>query len=258
MSNLQSRRNEFSQRLLGLVLKPNMTILDIGCGTGELSFLANEILNRQCNIIGIDMNENSIFVAKQNCQDNHITNIQFLCMNVDELTKLNTSVDAIIARRVLMYLPNPMQTLQQLYAILNTNGVIALQETDALLNQLPQNLPLNEHAMRLAWKTVSAENGDIHIGRKLYQMLAQTGFNIQEHFCETTIKTAQTISDLAWLVGVMRDRMESFGLLKDNSPILSALNNNTLAQVLSDELTNSENGIFLQDMAFGIVAKKDE
>lgn len=258
MSNLQSRRNEFSQRLLALVLKPNMTILDIGCGTGELSFLANEILNRQCNIIGIDMNENSISVAKQNCQDNHITNIQFLCMNVDELTKLNTSVDAIIARRVLMYLPNPMQTLQQLYAILNTNGVIALQETDALLNQLPQNLPLNEHAMRLAWKTVSAENGDIHIGRKLYQMFAQTGFNIQEHFCEATIKTAQTISDLAWLVGVMRDRMESFGLLKDNSPILSALNNNTLAQVLSDELTNSENGIFLQDMAFGIVAKKDE
>lgn len=97
-------------------------------------------------------------------------------------------------------------------------------------------MPLNEQAIGLAWKTVSAENGDIRIGRKLYQLLTQTGFDIKEHFCEATIKTADTISDLAWLIGVMRKRMESFGLLKDNSPILSALNNNTLAEQLANEL----------------------
>ncbi len=68
MSNLQSRRNEFSQRLLGLALEPNMTILDIGCGTGELSFLANSILNNQCNIIGIDINKKAIGTATQYCQ----------------------------------------------------------------------------------------------------------------------------------------------------------------------------------------------
>ena len=54
----------------------------------------------------------------------------------------------------------------------------------------------------------------------------------------------------------MRERMEHFGLLKDDSPILNALNDNTLAEKLADELKNSENGIFLQDMAFGVVAKK--
>lgn len=258
MSNLQSRRNEFSQRLLGLALKPNMAILDIGCGTGELSFLANSILNNQCNIVGIDINKKAIETATQYCQDNHITNIQFLCMDIDELATLNTAFDAIMARRVLMYLPNPMQTLQKLSVILNTGGVIALQETDAIFDELPQHLPLNEQAIGLAWKTVSAENGDIRIGRKLYQLLTQTGFDIKEHFCEATIKTADTISDLAWLIGVMRERMESFGLLKDNSPILSALNNNTLAEQLANELKNSESGIFLQDMAFGIVTTKDK
>ena len=193
MSNLQSRRNEFSQRLLNLALKPNMTILDIGCGIGELSFLANDILNSQCNIIGIDINEKAVAAANQYCQDNQIANLQFLCMNIDELAKLNTSFDAIMARRVLMYLPNPRQTLQNLSALLNTDGVIDLQETDAIFDELPQHLPLNEQAIGLAWQTVLAENGDIRIGRKLYQLLTQTGFDIKEHFCEATIKTKDSI-----------------------------------------------------------------
>lgn len=255
LAGLASRRNQLSERLLKLALKPNMSILDVGCGVGEMSFLANDILHNQCTIIGIDKQAQAIASANQQALAKGLDNVQFVCMDVDDVVQLGRCFDAVMARRVLMYVPKPKHTLQALSAVLKPDGVLALQEADAILTEVAQNLPLNEQVMSLVWQTVQAEGGDVHIGRKLFALLEQNGFVMVKQICEATVQTHKTCLDLAYLVAMMRERMAYFGLLDAHPNLVQALANDTLAEQLSCELKQQDD-VLLGDVNFALLGKK--
>ncbi len=56
-------REDFSKTLLKKALQPGMRVMDIGCGSGELTRLAADIVGKEGDVVGIDINEQLLWQA---------------------------------------------------------------------------------------------------------------------------------------------------------------------------------------------------
>jgi ubiquinone/menaquinone biosynthesis C-methylase UbiE len=114
-------------RLAGI--KSGMRVLDIGCGAGDVSFLARSLVGPEGAVIGVDRASEAIAIAQHRAQKIELSNVQFIATELDKLT-LDKPVDALIGRLVLMYFPKPAVVLRQLLSFVKPGGIVAFQELD--------------------------------------------------------------------------------------------------------------------------------
>jgi 2-polyprenyl-3-methyl-5-hydroxy-6-metoxy-1,4-benzoquinol methylase len=85
---------------------PGMRVLDIGCGTGDVSFLAARRVGPTGMVLGIDRAPEAVELAQRRARQAGLTNVSFAVHDLSDLT-LTAPVDALIGRLVLMYLGDP-------------------------------------------------------------------------------------------------------------------------------------------------------
>lgn len=73
----------YAAAVKGLALGPDMAALDLGCGTGSLSFALAEQSSPQCRIYGLDLAENQIARA-QSRQKDYPNDLHFSVASMDE------------------------------------------------------------------------------------------------------------------------------------------------------------------------------
>ena len=101
-----------------------MTILDVGCGSG-MKALVLAICNPGAKVIGIDFSEKSIDLARKRAELNDLSDaVEFHTLGIEELATLNTSFDYINCDEVLYLLPDPTAALRWMKAALNPEGII--------------------------------------------------------------------------------------------------------------------------------------
>jgi ubiquinone/menaquinone biosynthesis C-methylase UbiE len=79
-----------------------MRILDVGCGSGDVSFLASELVGPSGWVIGADQAISAVQRATERAQARQIGNVQFFEGDPTEM-HFDRPFDAIIGRFVLMY-----------------------------------------------------------------------------------------------------------------------------------------------------------
>jgi ubiquinone/menaquinone biosynthesis C-methylase UbiE len=117
---------EHALRLAGL--RPGMRVLDVGCGPGDVSFVAARLVGPQGSVLGIDAAD-IIELARARAAEHGVTSVRFEQTTVGDLA-LDEPVDAVIGRLILMHLPDPVATLRQLAGLVRPGGVIAFSEFD--------------------------------------------------------------------------------------------------------------------------------
>jgi len=104
-------------------LSGNLSILEIGCGTGEMAiWLAQHFPDAK--VLATDINTEQLAIARETAQKNNISNIEFRLCNVVDLPVLQQSFDLIYGRWVLEYIENPQAIIQTIFNLLNPNGVM--------------------------------------------------------------------------------------------------------------------------------------
>lgn len=98
-------------------------ILDAGCGSGYKSLVLAEA-NPGAKIVGVDISEKSIELARQRLQYHGFDNTEFYVASIEDLPKLGLSFDYINCDEVLYLLPNPSVGLQAMKSVLNPDGLI--------------------------------------------------------------------------------------------------------------------------------------
>jgi trans-aconitate methyltransferase len=93
-------------------------ILDLGCGTGDLT---NEIFLSQANVIGVDSSHEMIMTAKSKFPE-----IEFYQMDARHL-KFDFQFDAIFSNAVLHWIPEKEMVIKGMYSVLKENGRIVLE-----------------------------------------------------------------------------------------------------------------------------------
>ena len=106
-----------------------MKVLDIGSGAGDVAMAAAELVGSEGEVVGVDMNPEIIETAHARAQAAGLSNIQFMAGDAQTLN-LPNDFDALIGRLVLMYLPDPVETLKQLATHLRPGGIVAFQEVE--------------------------------------------------------------------------------------------------------------------------------
>lgn len=108
---------------------PGMRVLDLGCGTGDVSFLTARLVGPEGEVVGVDAAAEATGAASRRAAGAGLTNVHFVTEDLRTFTP-DRPFDAVVGRLVLMYLPDPAAALRRLAGHLTPGGVVAFQEMD--------------------------------------------------------------------------------------------------------------------------------
>jgi ubiquinone/menaquinone biosynthesis C-methylase UbiE len=103
-----------------------LTVLDLGCGTGYLSNLIAEKLGDNGKIIGVDPNSERIKIAKELYGNNK--NVEFII--ADDQTFPEGEYDAVYCGDVIHWIENKQPTFKRIYDNLKPGGYFAFTSYD--------------------------------------------------------------------------------------------------------------------------------
>ena len=105
-----------------------MRVLDIGCGSGDVTRLAAELVGPSGSVLGIDMDAESVQSARARAAQLGVGNVAFEEGEAGSFAEPGT-FDALTARFFLMHQPSPAQTLAEAARALRPGGVIMMLES---------------------------------------------------------------------------------------------------------------------------------
>lgn len=239
--------DNFTTRLLiNAGVSTGMRVLDVGCGTGDLAFLAAGLVGPCGEVIGIDQDDRPLNVAQSRASAYQRGTPSFMQGELLALPKSLGFFDAIVGRRVLMYQTNAIAVITALSAHLAPGGVMVFQEHDTTM--APASLDsfvLHKQAQGWIREMIAREGADLHIGFNLHNIFTKAGLGVGGLHAECIVQTPDAAYGLGDIVQACLPRILALGVASSDEVGMS-----TLHQRLDEERTQSE-GIYIGDVMFG-------
>ena len=228
---------------------PGMRVLDVGCGNGDLSRFVARLVGPDGEVIAIDRSPEALAMSQTADEGPQAAPIHYRQADLADALPDLGRFDAIVGRRVLMYLPDTIATLARLAALAKPGAIMAFQEHGrAGLPAGLGELPLHRRLYGWLWDTVAAEGGDTGLALRLADLLQAAGHRIEVVRSEGVLLQAGEPSFLPTLAGAMLPRMVERGVASTEEVGLD-----TLAQRLREE-HGAVGGMIVWDLAFLVSA----
>lgn len=185
-------------------LAAGMTVLDVGCGPGDVMLTAAALVGPTGHIIGVDADPAIIALAQERIAAQGLTNVTFLTGPLESIV-LDTTVDAIVGRKILIHLPHPGLVLQRLVAYLRPGGVVAFVENDFADEPIAAP-PVPLLADYLRWcREVTLRSGlNPATGRNLHHILLEAGLRAPEQRLECRFFSGRESPEYELAAAVLR------------------------------------------------------
>ncbi|WP_310489918.1 methyltransferase domain-containing protein [Chamaesiphon sp. VAR_69_metabat_338] len=235
--------NRFGRRTIELAdLQPGMRVLDVCCGTGASAIPAAVKVGTTGSVLGVDLAESLLKLARTKAQQQGLANIEFQCADFSNLGLPSASFDAIVCVFGIFFLPNMEAAVAELWRMLRPGGTLAIASWGARVF---------EPANRTFWDAIQSERPDLYkqytpwyrIGEpaSLQALVSSCGATDIRVFAETDRHQLNTPED--WWTMVMGggirgtiDRLDPATQMRVKSASLEFLKTNNVRVLESDVL----------------------
>ncbi|MEA2010195.1 MAG: methyltransferase domain-containing protein [Actinomycetota bacterium] len=197
------RTVENSAAYLAPHLEPGMSLLDVGCGPGNLTVdLARRVAPGR--VAGID-NVDSIVRRATSDAPQDIGNVEFTVGDVYNMDFTDDTFDVVHAHQVLQHVNDPVGALREMRRVSRSGGIVAARDADyAAMKWYPADPRLER--WRDLYRTVARGNGgEPDAGRHLLQWAGEAGFVDVEP--SASIWRFDSPADRAWWGSLWADRV---------------------------------------------------
>lgn len=102
------------------VLKPHMTALELGCGTGSTAIINAPQVD---SYYASDISDKMVQIACNKPQVSQIPGLTFSIESIEASLKKHQNCDVILAHSLLHLLPDPKSTIEAIYSALKPGGI---------------------------------------------------------------------------------------------------------------------------------------
>ncbi len=107
-------------------LKPGEKVLETACGTGLVTSRAAKAVTPGGEVTATDLSGNMIELAEKRMVKQNIQNVQFYRMDAESLDFEDGIYDASISGLGLMYFPDPVKSLKEMFRVLKPGGRVSI------------------------------------------------------------------------------------------------------------------------------------
>jgi ubiquinone/menaquinone biosynthesis C-methylase UbiE len=244
---------ELTERLLRHAgIQPGMSVLDIGCGVGDVSLVAAALVGPRGSVLGVDRAAASIDTARKRA-----AGLRQVAFDVADLASLDPGrqFDALVGRLVLMYFPDPALVLARLLRSVRPGGVVAFQEMEMSLARSTPRVEAFETCGKWILETIRRAGFEIDMGSRLFSTFRQAGLPGPQMILEGRVEGGAGSMSYELMAQTVRSLL----------PVMERLGVATAAEVDVDRLAarlESQNcnagGVLMPPPLIGAWARKPE
>ena len=192
-------------------LRPNMRILDIGCGPGSISVGLAKLVP-EGEVIGIDYVEDPLAQARDLAKKENVTNATFQVGDIFALDFPDDSFDVCHVHQVLQHVADPVKALGEMRRVVKRGGLVAARESASMMCY-PYS-ELIESWDRIYERVSRARGGNPHPGSHIHAWAVQAGFNRAGITTSAGSWCFSSPEERAYWGGTWAERVLSSGLAK--------------------------------------------
>ncbi len=250
------RSNSTTERLFRSAgISEGMAVLELGSGPGEVSELLSEIVGSDGSVLAVDRSKDMISSAQKRLEKIGTGNVHFLQADLNDAPEYLENVDissfdAVVGRRVLMYLPCPDRVLAGLLPWLREGGLVVFEEYDSTICPgLVAAMPAHERGASLLGKMLIEEGVDQSMGFHLPAAFSKAGLKFEAIWAEAVIEGQGDQYTLGELLELLKPRLESSNVA--TTPEIDEL----ITQI---EIERQPENVFVSGMRFCAKARKGD
>src|SRR4051794_10319429 len=107
-------------------LQPGHHVLDLAAGPGDLGFMAYELIQPGGQLITSDFAPEMLTIAQERAAERGLEGVRFKQIDMESIDWPTASLDAVLCRWGLMFVPDPNAALRECRRVLKPGGRLVL------------------------------------------------------------------------------------------------------------------------------------
>jgi len=120
-------------------MKPGDHVLDLGSGAGNDCFVARAIVGENGKVTGLDMTDEMVSKARENCAKLSFSNVEFVSGDIESMPFDDNIFDVVISNCVLNLVPDKSKAFSEIFRVLKPGGHFCVSDV-VVKGILPEKL----------------------------------------------------------------------------------------------------------------------
>jgi SAM-dependent methyltransferase len=155
-------------------IEPGMRVLDVGSGSGDVSFLAAELVGESGHVLGVERSAAAVERARARAIRRNHPNVAF-AVGDPAAMQFDQPFDAIVGRFVLMYQDDPVESLTKMTQHLRAGGLVAFQELDTSACRSCPAVSAFDEAARWLQEALRGSGARPELGLEMHSLFLDSG-----------------------------------------------------------------------------------
>jgi ubiquinone/menaquinone biosynthesis C-methylase UbiE len=155
-------------------IRPGMRVLDLGCGAGDSTFVAADLVGPGGSVVGLDHSPEALARARLRAGQRGLAQVQFFEGDIHDRAP-GGPFDAIVEVLALWQLPDPAEVLRRQATVLSPGGLVVVSDSDITTSRSVPDTPLWTQARSWALEAFARAGLAADFGQRLWAIVEEAG-----------------------------------------------------------------------------------